>query len=150
MELKTEICDNGDELIIIKCRKRTDEIIALEKLINTALNEKCELVLFSKGTEHYVNKAEILFFEAEGNTVYAHTADRMLKTEHRLFELEDLLPNYFVRVSKSVIVNVKQISSLRRELMGGGELCFKSGDKKTYFSRSYHSRLKEKIKEIRL
>jgi len=150
MKVKTELCDDGEELIVIKCRERTEDIAALERLINAALDEKRELRLFMDGTEYYVNKAEVLFFEAERNNVYAHTAERMLKTEHRLFELENLLPSYFVRVSKSVIVNVKQISSLKRELMGGGELCFKTSDKKTYFSRNYYKRLKEKINDIRL
>lgn len=150
MKVKTELCGDGEELIVIKCRRRTEDIIALEKLLNNALNEKNEMVLFLNGTEHYVNKGDVLFFEAERNAVYAHTAELMLKTEHRLFELENLLPYYFVRVSKSVIINVKQVSSLKRELMGGGELCFKSSDKKTYFSRNYYKKLKEKINEIRL
>lgn len=149
MKIKTEINEGAEEEIIIRCKHRSDKITLLEKLIESTLNESSELTLYINNTEHYVKKSDVLFFESESKGVYAHTAEAMLRTTHKLFELESILPPYFVRVSKSVIVNVSSISSLRRELMGGGELCFKNSDKKTYFSRNYYRILKDKIKEIR-
>ena len=150
MRLKTEISADSDEEIVIRCKERTEKITALEGLIQSALQQSSELVLYIDNAEHYVEKNSILFFEAYDNKVYAHTVGNMYRTDSKLFELEQQLPPYFARVSKSVIANIRQISSLKRELTGNGELCFKNSEKKTYFSRSYHKQLKEKIQEIRL
>jgi len=149
MKIKTVVAETEEEEIIIKCRRRTDTVMRLEKLIENATLNDDEMVLYGESTEHYVPKVSILFFEAFDNRVYAHTADKMLKTEYKLFELEKLLPYYFARVSKSVIVNLMLISSIRREIVGNGEIAFKTSDKKTYFSRSFYKSLKEKIQEIR-
>ena len=74
----------------------------------------------------------------------------MYASHYRLFEIEEMMPSYFIRISKSAIANVKLITSLRKELTGNGEIEFKSCDKKVYFSRAYYKLLRDKIEEIRL
>ena len=108
-----------------------------------------ELTLTIGSREYYVPKSDILFFETYDGKVCAHTKDRMYQTDYKLFQLEEILPAYFVRISKSVIANVRQISSLGRELTGNGEITFKGCNKATYFSRGYYKILKDKIEEVR-
>jgi DNA-binding LytR/AlgR family response regulator len=93
---------------------------------------------------------EIIFFEAYDGKIFAHTKDKTFNCEYKLFELENILPSSFARISKSTVANVMQISYLRRELVGNGEIGFKGCDKRTYFSRSYYKILKDKIDEMRL
>ena len=109
-----------------------------------------EMTLQLSGTEYYVPIKEILFFEAFNGKVYAHTVERMYMTPYKLFELENIMPSSFVRISKSTIANIMLITSLRREIVGNGEISFRSCEKKAYFSRGYYKVLRDKIDEMRL
>ncbi|MBQ8267767.1 MAG: LytTR family transcriptional regulator [Clostridia bacterium] len=149
MKIRIEISETEDEEVIIRCKERTDKISHLETVIENAVRGDSVLVLYSTGTEYYVPKKDVLFFETYDGKVCAHTKDRMYKTNHKLFELESIMPSYFVRISKSVIANAKMINSLRRELTGNGEITFAGTDKSTYFSRGYYSILKDKLEEMR-
>ena len=149
MKIRIEISETEDEEVIIRCKEQTDKISHLETVIENAVKGDSVLVLYSTGTEYYVPKKDVLFFETYDGKVCAHTKDRMYKTNHKLFELEGIMPSYFVRISKSVIANAKMINSLRRELTGNGEITFAGTDKSTYFSRGYYSILKDKLEEMR-
>ncbi|MBR6530080.1 MAG: LytTR family transcriptional regulator DNA-binding domain-containing protein [Clostridia bacterium] len=148
MKIRTELCDT--EEIVIRTRERTERIRALEQAVEEALRGENELSLFSDSTEHFVPKASVLFFESSGGKIYAHTAERIYTAPYKLFELENILPSSFVRISKSTIANVAKISCLRRELVGNGEIGFRSCDKKAFFSRAYFKLLQYKIEETRL
>ncbi len=149
MKIRIEISNCEEEEIVIKCKERTDKISHLETVIENAVRGDSVLVLYSANTEYYIPKKEILFFETFDGKVCAHTKDHMYKTSHKLFELEGIMPSYFVRISKSCIANAKMINSLRRELTGNGEITFAGTDKSTYFSRGYYSILKDKLEEMR-
>ena len=148
MRIRIEIADEADE-IVIRCRERDEKINEIERALDSVLRGSEELLLYIGGTEYFVPRSEILFFESDGDKIYAHTVKNRYVTTYKLFELEDVMPSYFVRISKSTIANIKLISSLRREVSGNGEMTFKSSEKKAYFSRSYYKRLREKIDEVR-
>ncbi len=148
MKIRIEETD-GEEEILIKCRSM-DIGTKIAQKVNEIINkEQVEMTLYIGATEYYVRKDDILFFETQDNKICAHTVERMYRTEYKLFELEDLMPSYFVRVSKSVIVNIKLIESVSRELTGNGSITFKKSNKCTYFSRSYYKQFKDKIREVR-
>lgn len=150
MKLRIEISQNAEDEVIVRCKDHTDEIASLISAIEGAIKENGELKLYIGTTEYYVSNSEILFFETYDGKVYAHSANKMYRSDHKLFELESLMPPYFVRSSKSAVVNVKRIESIRRELTGNGEITFRDCDKKTYFSRAYYKILKDRIEEVRL
>ena len=150
MKIKTEICADGEEEILIRCSSKTEQIRRIESILENLLISEKEMVLTLSGTEYYVLIKDILFFEALDGRIYAHTKERMFTCEYKLYELETILPSFFVRISKSVIANVMTITSLRRELVGNGEITFKDCGKKTFFSRGYYRVLRDKIDEMRL
>jgi DNA-binding LytR/AlgR family response regulator len=149
VKIEIPISADGSESVIINCRERDDRVEIIENAIENALRGIGELTLYIDSTEYYVPKEDILFFETYNGHVWAHTENRMYMSNHKLFELEDIMPSYFVRISKSAVVNVRMISSLRREITGNGELTFKQSDKKVYFSRGYYKTLKDKIEKVR-
>ncbi len=136
--------------IIIRCRSKSDKIRLLEAAIENVLAGETELVLFIRDTEYYVPKGDILFFETEEGKVKAHTAQRIFTSDCKLFELEEMMPRYFVRVSKSCILNVKKIESITRNPIGASEVRLRGCEKRVYVSRSYYKILKDKINEVRL
>ena len=131
-----KLIDDGAEEIVIRCKEKTDRVAYLLSTIGR-LTENDEMMLYIGHTEYYVSKDEILFFETYDGKVYAHTRDRMYSTTYKLFEIEAIMSANFVRISKSVIVNIRDIRSLQRELSGNGEITFKASDKTTRFSRGY-------------
>jgi DNA-binding LytR/AlgR family response regulator len=148
MKIRTEISDTDE--IVIRCRERSDRIRSMEAAIEEYLRGENELSLFADGIEHFVPKISILFFESSNGKVYAHTRDKIFSSTYKLFELEELMPSCFVRVSKSVVANIAEISYFRREIVGNGEMGFRGCEKKIYFSRAYYKLLKYKIDETRL
>ena len=56
---------------------------------------------------YYLPLEDILFFETDGKEILAHTIDQMYTIKYRLYELEEILPGYFMRVSKSTIFKHK-------------------------------------------
>ena len=149
MKIRIEICDDGEEEIILRARNRDERISKLEDALYGLVRCSREITLYSGGTEYYVPISELLFFESADGKVFAHTKDAVYTAPHKLFELEDILPSSFVRISKSSIANVGAISSITRELVGNGVITFSACSKKTYFSRSYYKILRDKIEEIR-
>jgi DNA-binding LytR/AlgR family response regulator len=92
-----------------------------------------------------------LFFETDGQgRITAHTADALYYTFSTLRQLEDTLPNYFMRVSKSCILNTAAVCSLTHSLTGAGEVMFEGCDHRVYISRSYFKVVKEKIHRMHL
>ena len=149
MKIRIELSDGADEEIVIRCKEENDRIRLIKSVIDNITKGNSELALSIGNTEYYIPKDELLFFETYDGKVYAHSRDRMFQTEYRLFELEEIMPFYFVRISKSVIANIKRISSLKRELTGNGQITFRDSDKTAYFSRAYYKLLKDKIEEVR-
>ena len=147
MKIRTVISDT--EEIVIKCKERNNRIRELESAIDAALKCGDEIMLESDATEHFIPRSSILFFESSDGKVFAHTANGIYKAQYKLFELELMLPPSFVRISKSAIVNISHIESIKRELVGNGELTFRDSDKRIYFSRNYYKLLQYKIEEMR-
>ena len=149
MRFRTEIREGGGEEIVIICTERNEKIKHLERVIENALGGDAEMILTLGETEYFVPKREILFFETSSGKVTAHTRGKMYYAPYTLFGLERVLPDGFMRVSKSCIVNVAEIAAISHALTGNGEVLFKDTDKKVYVSRGYYKALKEKIYDMK-
>lgn len=108
--------------------------------------QKNDVISFYKGdTRVYLSLEEILFFETDRNLVFAHTTDDSYEIHHRLYELEELLPASFMRVSKSTILNTKQIFSIDKNIYASSIVCFRHTHKQVFVSRLYYKPLIEKL-----
>ena len=105
MKVKLEIDDSlKEDEIVIRTKEYTEE---LKQLISN-FKSKPSIQFFKQDTEYYLDLDAILFFESDNGTVYAHTANDMFSTTQKLYELENILPNSFLRISKSTIVNIQK------------------------------------------
>ena len=106
---------------------------------------------FNKGnTEYYLSLDEILFFETDNATINAHTKNDIYQTRYKLYELEEILPGSFMRISKSAIVNTGHIYSINRNLTASSVIAFEGTHKQVYVSRAYYKPLINKLQEKRL
>lgn len=150
MKVKIEIDESlPEEEVLIRCRQMDDQILHLQAAVaNMASASRC-LTLRQGDTFYFVALKEILFFETEGKTVLAHTRDQLLETEYKLYELEELLPGSFMRISKSAIVNLDHIYSITRNLTASSLIEFSNTSKKIYVSRNYYKALIQRMEEKR-
>ena len=148
MKILLEMTDEGEPEIIIKCHKLTPDIIKLQQMLASydAGNGSLNQIIFYKGdTEYYMNLNDILFFQTESSVIYAHTATDAYETKYKLYELEEILPAAFIRISKSAIVNSSLIYSIQRNLAASSVISFNNTHKEVYVSRAYYKMLKNKI-----
>ena len=134
--------DGGEDEIIIRC-KHVDE--HLLKLVY-ALKAGQEKLTATKGTDIVqVMPKEIFYFEAVDNKVFLYLEKDVYETKQKLYELEERFRGTdFVRVSKSVILNLSKIKSLSPAFNGRFEATMKNGEK-LIVSRAYVPALKEKL-----
>ncbi len=146
MRIKIEI-DPGleEEFLTIHCKELTPDILKLQNMIEKESKASGMFVFYKGDSEYYLNIDSILFFETQDNKVLAHTRDDMFETKYKLYELEKILPQAFVRISKSSIVNTKKIYSINRNLTASSLIEFKGTHKQIFVSRAYYKILKEKM-----
>lgn len=135
--------------VIIRCNELDDEVLKIQSLLAQAMSQNKSISFYKDGQDYYVNLSDILFFETTSHKVIAHTIDDEYYVKHKLYELEELLPSEFVRVSKSTIVNIEKIYSILRNITSASKIEFQNTYKRIYVSRNYYSRLKEKLLEKR-
>ncbi|MBE5764629.1 MAG: LytTR family transcriptional regulator [Clostridiales bacterium] len=149
MKLRIEISPEESEEIVIRCHERTESVKKLESVIENLINADAECVLYIGETEYFVPYKKILFFEACEGKIYAHTKDKMIQARTTLAKLEELLPSYFVRCSKSCIINALQVGAIAHNITGPSKVYFNGAQKVVYASRSYYKYLKDKILTLR-
>lgn len=148
MKVRIELDPEMDEAeMIIRAPQLTEDLAQLQQMI---LDRKMATLTFYKDrSEYFVNVSEILFFETDGEKIYGHTREDAYEVRQKLYELEEILPITFCRISKSTIVNAKQIYSIEKSFSGTSTVNFYQTHKQVHVSRHYYQLLKERLKEMR-
>ena len=148
MRITIEISsDIKDDDIVIKCREKNTILNNIENYIKSLDN--INIPFIKNNQEYYFNLDNIIFFETDINKVSAHTINDVYIVKNKLYELEQILPSNFVRISKSSIVNIDHIYSISKTITSPSLIEFKNTHKKVYVSRFYFKNLKIKLKEKR-
>ena len=148
MKVRIELDPQMDEPeMIIRAPRLTEDVARLQQLI---LEQKMTPLTFYKDrSEYFVDVSKILFFETDGEKIYGHTREEAYEVRQKLYELEEILPIAFCRISKSTIVNTKQIYSIEKSFSGTSTVNFYQTHKQVHVSRHYYRLLKERLKEMR-
>ena len=91
-----------------------DKIYSVLKRLTTDLSE-CELGLLKINKDYMLRTKDILYIERNKSKATIYTKDSAYETCHSLNSLESELPNNFIRVHRSYIVNSNQISKISKE-----------------------------------
>jgi two-component system LytT family response regulator len=103
------------------------------------------LVVKSSGTTRFVRVVDIEWIEAAGVYVTLHIAGKELLYRAALHELAERLdPMRFVRIHRSVIVNIESILQLEPISHGEFEVVLKSGSR-SRISRTYRAQLEKRL-----
>ncbi|BBM20263.1 LytTR family transcriptional regulator [Lactobacillus pentosus] len=117
-------------------------VAALENLVSAVVT----LTVSQRGQLIQLPVTDILFIEATGHQVAAHTRTGVYRVNHSLTAVGDKLPSEFMRVSKSAIVNTRQVYALTKTLTGN-LIAFHDSPKQLYASRRYYSPLKYRLEQ---
>lgn len=134
--------DGGEDEIIIRCKQIDENLL---KLVY-ALKAGQEKLTVTQGTEIVqVMPGAVFYFEAVDNKVFLYLEKDVYETKLKLYELEERFRGTdFVRVSKSVILNLSKVKSLSPAFNGRFEATMKNNER-LIVSRAYVPVLKEKL-----
>ena len=150
MNIRIDMDDHLDEdEIVIRCAALTKEVMDIQRLLLERAAQSAKMTAFKRDSEYYLPLSELLFFETDGQMVYAHTASDAYRVAERLYALEQSLPGDFLRVSKSAILNVQQVFSIHRNMASSSLVTFYKSHKQVYVSRRYFKMLRQRLAERR-
>ena len=141
---------------IFKLDQTAEESVTVVAHTPSALTEQIEnLVLSYKGEDKISvwNEDEILqlpFVDIECITVIDRKViaidknNNQYRIQKRLFELEEMLPSYFIRINKSSLANENRILRFKTVWSGGVDVIFKCGYQ-DYVSRRCFSEIKRRF-----
>lgn len=132
--------------IIIRANKKDEEVTEILRNLQEIDTKLHNINGYLDNTVYSLSTRDILFFETNDRNVYAHTKDNAFLIHYRLYELEENLPDNFLRVSKSSILNVDEVKSLTQSVMGN-LIQFRDSYKQIYVSRRFLKKLKLKLNQ---
>lgn len=135
------IPNDKEEEVIIRCHRLTPELLNL-----MARLQPVEPIIAYYNAEIFrLNADDIYYIESFEDKTFIYVKENMYESKQKLYELEKLLSNTeCIRVSKSVILNLRKIRSLAPALNGRFEAKLDNGEK-IIISRQYVSVLKKKV-----
>ena len=129
-----------EEEVLIFVHEKTKLI---EDILNLINNENV-FTGYSDGEIHRLNLSEISCFAVEDNKVYALTDKDKLQIKQRLYQVEEKLPDDFVKINQSCIANIKKIKKFDSSVSGMLTVTFKNGYR-DYVSRRNLKSVKERL-----
>ena len=124
---------------------------AIERLVEYVEQERYHSILLTcyRGNEIVqLPESSICFIETVREKQPVHTDAEILEVKKRLYELERLLPPGFIRISKSVIMNMDRVTAYRPMVNGLMAASFPNNDI-VYISRKYLKDVRSHIMEVR-
>lgn len=136
MKIEVRISDDIKEpYIIIHTNEITDEINRITELIRAETADN--YITATKQDRFFILRPDDIYLvRVENEKTVVYSIDSQYETAKRLYEIEILLGNKFVRISKSTIVNLKFIDYVEPSLGGVMKLFLKNGCN-DYISRSF-------------
>lgn len=128
--------------IVINCAKTDEEIL---KLISM-LKQKNNKIAGTKNEQTFVLVPNtILYCESVDKKTFIYCETEVYDTQLKLYEIEErLITNGFARASKTVVVNLMHIKSLRPDFGARLVLTMDNGEN-IMASRQYAAEIKQKL-----
>ena len=145
MEIKTRQIEDKPLTVIIeypildtKTQKLIKKIESLDFMISGNSN----------GKVHRVHISDIYYVESVERKTFLYTKDEVYMTDKKLYELEEMLREAgIIRISKSCLMNVDMLYSIRQLMNSQLEATLLNGEK-LIVARTYLKSIKNILKEV--
>lgn len=130
--------------VTIDCKELVPEVQELLDFLN---RQEPDFIVGKEGDmQHILKPEDVHYFQSTPEGVAAVTKNGSFLVKEKLYELESSLPpNQFIRLSKSVIANLYELSRFEASFNGTLAVYFKSGTKE-YVSRTFVNGIKQALK----
>jgi len=141
--------DITEETAILRVPKMTPELMTLVETlerVNHSINDKSTVLVAKKDDKVFLiepEKVDIIRSEAGKVTLYDHKGQSYVMTKP-LNEILEQLPNHFVRISKSAIVNINRVDHLSNSFDRTMYIMMENGVH-DYITRKYLGDIKERL-----
>lgn len=143
MKYQTVIDSNREEEVLIYVHERNRATEELERFIDGL---SMELIGYRGESREIVRllPSEVFCFVVEDGKIYAITLREKLQLKQRLYVIEEMLDQNFVKINQSCIANIRKIKRFDASIGGSLTVIFSNGYK-DYVSRRQLKIVKERI-----
>lgn len=135
-----------DTEIQISCNQLTPEI---EKILATLRILNQQLMVTKNEETHLLDVSKIIYIEVVNRKTFVYTKEEYYESKLKLYEMEErLIACGFVRISKSNLVQLRMIKSLKNDLDRKIRLTLENGEQ-IMVSRQYAEELKRRLGVIK-
>lgn len=147
MKILLEQADLSEPEVVVRGDLSSGQVQNIIGLLNSKQSSR-KMFFFKDEREYIFDLKDVIYFEAFNNKVIAHIGAEKYETRSRLYELEAVLKSKgFVRINKSVIVNVNYISAVESEFSGNYVAYIRDENVRLIISRKYIKDFKKYILE---
>lgn len=142
MKVEIKILNNAEApYAVIYTSKLTEEI---QNAIDILQNEEKSVITGtdSRETIAILEPSEIFMVRVEEQKIIIYSEKEKYKSSKRLYELENMLGNGFMKISKTTVINLKKIKCVEPSFKGMLYIVMKNG-LKDYISRTYLPQFKK-------
>jgi DNA-binding LytR/AlgR family response regulator len=127
-----------EEEVIVYAHKRDRLTEEIERLVQD------DWVGYSDNAVTQLRVADIYCFTVEDNKIYAVTDNGKWQIKQRLYQIEEQLPDTFVRINQSCLANIRGIERFDVSFGAALTVIFKNGYR-DYVSRRQVKTVKERL-----
>lgn len=144
MEIKIlRIARSEQEQMEIRCHEVNEQI---KEIVTFVKSRQGQLTGVIEGKHYEVPITDVYYVESVDDKVFIYGRAKVYETGQKLYELEGILrEKYFLRVSKSLILNLMKIKAIKPALNGRYSAILKS-EEEVIISRKYVPELKRALK----
>ena len=136
MKIKTEQDLSYNEIeVIIKYPQKDKQV---NRIINFLQSFDMQIKCAADNTERMINILDIYYIESVDKKTFVYLENAVYRTDFRLYQLKNKLQTYgFVQISKSCILNINALYSIRPLFNSKMEATLKNGEK-VNINRNYN------------
>ena len=143
MKITIDIDENNEETEInIKCKQITTDI---ENLVATLRIYNQQLLVVKENENYLLDVNKISYIEVVERKTFVYTEDDIYESKLKLYEMEEkLCQSGFFRISKSCLVHLKYIKSIKNDVERKLRLTMKNNEQ-IIVSRQYAEEIKKRL-----
>lgn len=143
MKIKTEQDLSCNEIeVIIKYPQKDKQV---NRIIDFLQSFDMQIKCAGDNTEQMINILDIYYIESVDKKTFVYLENTVYRTDFRLYQLKDKLRAYgFVQISKSCILNINTLESIRPLFNSRMEATLKNGEK-VNINRNYLNGVKKAL-----
>ena len=131
--------------VTIECKETDEKILKLVGLIKSTDSEEKRIIGINDADTYCIKPDDVFYFESVERKTFCYTENSVFETELKLYEtLEKFTNTDFLRASKSCVINLCKVRSIRPDF-GGKILATMQNGERIFVSRQYANELKIKL-----